>query len=62
MSKYAKLPKPRTAVDRELDLIQFLYCARPEKVAEHTAQTLADAFGVKLHVAETAMQKMGRML
>lgn len=62
MSKYAKLPKPRTAANRELDMIQFLFCARPEKVAEHTPQTLADAFGVKLHVAETAMQKMGRML
>jgi len=62
MSKYAKLPKPRTAADRELDMIQFLFCARPEKFAEHTPQTLAEAFGVKLHVAETAMQKMGRML
>lgn len=62
MSKYAKLPKPRTAADRELDMIQFLYCARPEKLAAHTPQTLADAFGVKLHVAEKAMQKKGRML
>ena len=62
MSKYAKLPKPRTAADRERDMVTFLFCARPEKVAEHTPQTLADAFGVKLQVAETAMQKLGRML
>jgi hypothetical protein len=62
MSKYAKLPKQRTAADRERDMVTFLFCARPEKVAEHTPQMLADAFGVKLVVAEAAMQKMGRML
>lgn len=60
MSRYAKLSKPRTAADRERDMITFLFCARPEKVAEHTPQTLADAFGVKLAVAESAMQKMRR--
>lgn len=60
MSRYAKLPKPRTAADRERDMITFLFCARPEKVAEHTPETLATAFGVKLAVAESAMQKMRR--
>ncbi len=62
MSKYAKLPKPRTAADRERDMVTFLFCARPEKVAEHTPETLANAFGVKLHIAEAAMQKMVRPL
>lgn len=58
MSRYAKIPKPRTAADRERDLITFLFCARPEKVAGHTPQTLSDAFGVKLAVAEAAFAKL----
>lgn len=54
--------KPSTNAEREAMLYHFLGFARPEKIAEQTAQSLAERYGVKLIVAETAMQKMGRML
>ena len=41
----------RTAKDRERDLIHFLHTARPEKVAEMSADALAERYGVKLAVA-----------
>lgn len=62
MSRYAKIPKPRTAADRRSDLIQFLGFARPEKVAVETPDTLATRFGVTVDVATQALNQFGRML
>lgn len=62
MSRYAKIPKPRTAADRRCDLIQFLGLARPDKIAAETPDTLATRFGVTVNVAREALQKFGRLL